>query len=147
MKLQPHSAFERSGNDLLTKVQITLSEALLGFSRVILTHLDGRGIEVTFPPGKVIRPKETIILRGEGMPQYKNPDLRGDLYVVFDIEFPDADWAKSADHSVRPPFSPAPMACIYLIHYLAQFWPEHSSGIGKIIATEEAGSPTAASCS
>ena len=105
LKLQPHPAFERSGNNLLTKVQITLSEALLGFSRILLTHLDGRGIEVTVPPGKIIRPKETIVLRGEGMPQYKNPDSKGDLYVVFDIEFPDADWANSADRAVRTYFS------------------------------------------
>lgn len=105
LKLQPHSSFERSGNDLLAKVQITLSEALLGFSRILLTHLDGRGIEVTSPLGKIIRPKDTIVLRGEGMPQYRNQDLRGDLYVIFDVEFPDSNWASSVDKEVRSVFS------------------------------------------
>lgn len=116
LKLQPHPAFERSGNDLLAKVQITLSEALLGFSRILLTHLDGRGIEVTSPPGKIIRPRDTIILRGEGMPHYKNQDLKGDLYVIFDVEFPDGNWATSVDQAAlekllppkRPDLDPRP---------------------------------------
>ncbi|KAL5485907.1 hypothetical protein ACEPAI_6950 [Sanghuangporus weigelae] len=116
LKLQPHSSFERSGNDLLAKVKITLSEALLGFSRILLTHLDGRGIEVTSPPGKVIQPKDTIVLRGEGMPHYKNQDLKGDLYVIFDVEFPDTNWALSVDKEAlerllppkRPDLEPRP---------------------------------------
>ena len=105
LKARHHESFERSGNDLLAKVQITLSEALLGFSRILLTHLDGRGIEVTSPLGKIIRPKDTIVLRGEGMPQYRNQDLRGDLYVIFDVEFPDSNWASSVDKEVRSVFS------------------------------------------
>jgi len=42
LKASPHESFERSGNDLLTNITITLSEALLGFSRIIPTHIDGR---------------------------------------------------------------------------------------------------------
>lgn len=110
LKLQGHDSFERSGNDLLTRVSITLSESLLGFSRILLTHLDGRGIRVDSPPGKAIRPGDTIIVRGEGMPQYKSPDTKGDLYVVFDVEFPEGDWLKDADRSalekILPPKKP-----------------------------------------
>lgn len=100
LKLKPHASFERSGNDLLTKVQITISEALLGFKRILLTHLDGRGIEVS-RENKVTRPGDTIILRGEGMPHYKNQDTKGDLYLVFDVEFPDDTWAAEVDKKVR----------------------------------------------
>jgi DnaJ-class molecular chaperone len=42
LKTAQHSTFERSDVDLLTKVKITLSEALMGFSRILLTHLDGK---------------------------------------------------------------------------------------------------------
>jgi DnaJ family protein A protein 2 len=42
LKTQRHPTFERSDVDLLTKVKITLSEALTGFSRILLTHLDGQ---------------------------------------------------------------------------------------------------------
>lgn len=101
LNLKPHPSFERSGNDLLAKVQITLSEALLGFSRILLTHLDGRGIEITNSPGKIIKPRDTIVIRGEGMPHYKNADLKGDLYIIFDVEFPDENWASSVDRGVR----------------------------------------------
>jgi DnaJ family protein A protein 2 len=96
----PHESFERSGNDLLTHITITLSEALLGFSRVIITHLDGRGVKLSTPPGKVIKPQDSIVLRGEGMPLYRRPDEKGDLYVLIDIEMPDQDWLSSIDRNV-----------------------------------------------
>lgn len=82
-------------------VSITLSEALLGFSRILIKHLDGRGIHLRSPPGKIIKHHDSIVLRGEGMPKYKHPDHKGDLYVIFDIEMPDEQWLKSVDKKVR----------------------------------------------
>lgn len=99
--MQPHDSFERSGNDLLTTVKITLSEALLGFSRILVTHMDGRGIRVSSLPGKIIRPNDTIILRGEGMPVFKQPDEKGDMFVVFDVEMPTEQWLNTVDAEVR----------------------------------------------
>jgi DnaJ family protein A protein 2 len=100
LRASPHESFERSGNDLLTNVSITLSEALLGFSRILITHLDGRGVKVTSPPGKIISPGESIVLRGEGMPVHKNPDQKGNLYVVIHIDMPNENWLKSIDRRV-----------------------------------------------
>ncbi|KAF8623722.1 hypothetical protein AX17_007419 [Amanita inopinata Kibby_2008] len=97
LKALAHETFERSGNDLLTHVTITLSEALLGFSRILVKHLDGRGIKVSSPPGKIVKPDSCIILRGEGMPVHKNFDQKGDLYVIISIEMPDEDWFKNVD--------------------------------------------------
>jgi DnaJ-class molecular chaperone len=97
-----HDSFERSGNDLLTHVKITLSEALLGFSRILITHLDGRGIKVTSPPCKVLKPGSVIVLRNEGMPMYKHPDQKGDLYVILDIEMPEPEWLEEVDRKVKP---------------------------------------------
>ncbi|THH30004.1 hypothetical protein EUX98_g4195 [Antrodiella citrinella] len=97
LRTHPHSSFERSGNDLLTTVHITLSEALLGFSRILLTHLDGRGVHVTSPKGKIIKPGDSIILRNEGMPVHKNPDQKGHLYVILEVDMPDEQWLKSVD--------------------------------------------------
>ncbi|TDL25612.1 DnaJ-domain-containing protein [Rickenella mellea] len=117
LKAQHHESFERSGNDLLTTVKITLSESLLGFSRVLITHLDGRGIRVTSPSNRIIKPQDTMILRGEGMPQYKHPDQKGNLYIVFDVEFPSEDWLQSVDRTAltallppkKPELSPTPV--------------------------------------
>lgn len=107
LRATPHESFERSGNDLLAHITITLSEALLGFSRIIITHLDGRGVKLTTPPGKIIKPQDSIVLRGEGMPLYRRPDEKGDLYVILDIEMPDQEWLASIDcnvlASVLPP--------------------------------------------
>ena len=100
LKAQRHPSFERSGIDLLTTVKITLSEALFGFDRILVQHLDGRGIKVASPPGKVIKHEEVIILRGEGMPTHKNPDVRGSLFVALEIEMPSEQWLQSVDLAV-----------------------------------------------
>jgi len=107
LKQEPHASFQRSGNDLLTTIHITLSEALFGFSRILVTHLDGRGIHVASPAGKVIKPGESIIVKGEGMPVFKNPDHRGNMYVVFKIDMPEDGWLNTIDRvaleSMLPP--------------------------------------------
>lgn len=100
LKQEPHASFQRSGNDLLTTIHITLSEALFGFSRILVTHLDGRGIHVASPAGKVIKPGESIIVKGEGMPVFKNPDHRGNMYVVFKIDMPEDGWLNTIDRVV-----------------------------------------------
>lgn len=100
LKTTQHDSFERSGSDLLANVKITLSEALLGFSRILITHLDGRGVSISSPPGKIITPGQTIKLRGEGMPAFKNSDRRGDLYIVLEIEMPDTEWLRGTDQAV-----------------------------------------------
>lgn len=32
------------------------------------------------------------VVRGEGMPQYRNPFEKGDLYIKFEVRFPDNGW-------------------------------------------------------
>ncbi|KMP09135.1 chaperone protein dnaJ [Coccidioides immitis H538.4] len=89
-----HDVFKRAGGDLHAVLHITLAEALCGFSRVVLKHLDGRGIELTHPkkPGDVLRPGQVLKIAGEGMP-YKRSEARGDLYLTVEIKFPEDGWA------------------------------------------------------
>ncbi|KAF8348870.1 hypothetical protein F5887DRAFT_948092 [Amanita rubescens] len=112
LKALPHATFERSGNDLLTHATITLSEALMGFSRILLKHLDGRGIKISSPPRKIIKPETCIIARGEGMPIYKSHGQKGDLYVIISVEMPDEAWLRRVDRqalaSLLPPKKPEP---------------------------------------
>jgi DnaJ homolog subfamily A member 2 len=86
----PHDVFQRAGADLSAKLEITLAEALLGFNRVVLEHLDGRGIQLHHPKeeGEILRPGQVLKVKGEGMP-YKKSDAKGDLYLIVDIEFPE----------------------------------------------------------
>ncbi|KAF8969256.1 hypothetical protein BDZ97DRAFT_1915598 [Flammula alnicola] len=89
LKASQHESFERSGNDLLTNVTITLSEALLGFSRIIITHLDGRGIKMTTPPGKIIKPQDSIAVEAVLPP--KRTDVDPQPEAVDEADFEESD--------------------------------------------------------
>ena len=97
-----HSTFHRAGADLSAEITISLTEALCGFSRIVLKHLDGRGIYVNRPQSsdRALKPGTVLRVAGEGMP-YKKSDLRGDLYLVVNVEFPDAKWLRQDDRLER----------------------------------------------
>lgn len=110
----PHESLQRTGNDLSAKLEITLAEALAGFHRVVLKHLDGRGIELNHPqtPGQVLRPGEVLKVRGEGMP-FKRSDAKGDLYLVVEIRFPeDGFFTDAASLEALQKLLPGPAAAI-----------------------------------
>lgn len=88
---EPHDVFTRVGHDLSAEISVTLAEALSGFSRVVLTHLDGRGIHIDRPRGKIMRPNDILKVPGEGMPM-KRGDAKGDLYLIVKVEFPEDGW-------------------------------------------------------
>lgn len=94
-----HPVFERAGADLRAELEITLVEALTGFNRVVVTHLDGRGIQlhVNQPNGRVLKPGDVLKVPGEGMP-HKRSDGKGDLYLTVDVVFPEDGYIK--DESV-----------------------------------------------
>ncbi len=88
-----HALFKRKGADLLVTKTLSLNEALCGFEWKI-THLDKREVVIKSKPGEIIKP-ETLqgqpfvkIVSGEGMPSKGNPFAKGDLYVLFRVEFP-----------------------------------------------------------
>eukprot|EP01083_Nonionella_stella_P169096 572601_1 len=88
-----HDVFKRKGADLLITKTLSLNEALCGFEFEI-THLDKRKIVIKSTPGEIIKP-ETLggqpyvkIVSKEGMPSKGNPFVKGDLYVLFRVEFP-----------------------------------------------------------
>lgn len=85
IKTQPHPVFERKGDDLYTNVTITLQDALVGFTMYI-DQLDGR--KLTVEREKITWPGAKIKKKGEGMPNYENNNIRGSLYITFDVDFP-----------------------------------------------------------
>ncbi|KAJ5760642.1 DnaJ protein [Penicillium odoratum] len=120
-----HKVFDRAGADLRAQINITLAEALTGFSRVVLTHLDGRGIEITHPAGSILKPGQVLTVRGEGMP-IKRSDSRGDLYLVVNVEFPEQSWKPTPEvleklQEVLPkPAAPIEAATVDEVDYDAQ---------------------------
>lgn len=88
-----HELFKRKGADLLVTKSLSLNEALCGFEWKV-THLDGREIIIQSKPGEIIQAEAdharpfVKIVPGEGMPSHGNPFVKGDLYVLFQVEFP-----------------------------------------------------------
>ncbi|KDO19151.1 hypothetical protein SPRG_15718 [Saprolegnia parasitica CBS 223.65] len=82
-----HAIFQRKGDNLIMEKKITLVEALCGFETIV-EHLDGRLLHVKTKPGEVIKPNQLKAVHGEGMPQHGNPFLKGELVILFKIEFP-----------------------------------------------------------
>ncbi|BGP20133.1 hypothetical protein JCM10213_000783 [Rhodosporidiobolus nylandii] len=81
--------------DLSTTLSLTLSESLLGFSRLILIHLDGRGLRVTQPPPgrpgwRVLKTGDEVVIKGEGI---WRKGQQGDLIVKIEVETPSEEWA------------------------------------------------------
>ena len=96
IKEKDHDTFIRAGADLSADLNISLVEALTGFDRVVLKHLDGRGIRLkNDPKRKILRPEQIVKVRGEGMP-IKKSEAKGDLYLCVKIKFPDDSFFKDA---------------------------------------------------
>lgn len=100
-----HTVFKRDGSHLFLKKQISLVEALTGFQFTV-PHLDGRTLLVKSDPNMIVKPGDIKAIKDEGFPQLKNPYIRGNLYVEFDVKFPEhgtlTDAAKAALLSILP---------------------------------------------
>ncbi|XP_020626187.1 dnaJ homolog subfamily B member 11-like [Orbicella faveolata] len=80
-----HERFRRRGDDLYTNVTVALVDALNGFEMDI-DHLDGHKVHIVRE--KITWPGARIKKKEEGMPNYDNNHVKGDLYITFDVEFP-----------------------------------------------------------
>ncbi len=85
IKEKPHQLFQRQDDDLLMKYNISLKKALVGFS---FDFLDICGNQKKYKIVDVVKPNTIKIFSNEGMPNSKNPNIRGNLRVNFNIDFP-----------------------------------------------------------
>jgi molecular chaperone DnaJ len=81
--VRPHPFFERRGNDLYTKVPVTVAEATLG-AKIEVPTMDGRAL-VRIPPGT--NSGKTLRLKEKGVPNARN-GTRGDQYVEIQVVVP-----------------------------------------------------------
>lgn len=82
--VRPHAYFERRGNDLYTKVPVTVPEASLG-GKIEVPTIDGRSL-VRIPPGT--NSGSTLRLKEKGVPHGKS-GARGDQYVEIQVIVPE----------------------------------------------------------
>ncbi|MDP3920899.1 MAG: molecular chaperone DnaJ [Candidatus Omnitrophota bacterium] len=84
IEIEDHKGFQRRENDLYCEVLVPYTAAVLG-GEVTVPTLTGETkikIEGGTPSGKIIK------VKGEGLPQLGNPNVRGDEYARVEIEVP-----------------------------------------------------------
>jgi len=80
-----NTEFIREGIDLIYHKQITLKDALCGFT-FDMNYIDGRHFKINNENGNIIEPGHKKIIRGMGM---NRDGHKGNLTIVFKIQFPD----------------------------------------------------------
>jgi molecular chaperone DnaJ len=86
LDVQPHPYFERRGDDIYTRVPITVSEAALG-AKIEVPTIDAHAM-LRIPPGS--SSGRLLRLREKGVPLVRKPAQRGDLYVELQVVVPEA---------------------------------------------------------
>ncbi len=84
IRIQPHTIYERKGNDLYMQAPLDLFIALLGGKQEINT-LSGK-VSINIPEGT--QNGKQLRLKGKGMPVY-GKRIHGDLYVKLQVKLPD----------------------------------------------------------
>jgi len=69
-------------------MKISLVEAIDSTKKLYVNHLDGRILALDRPQNSIISPGEVMVVPGEGMPKKENPFFKGDLFIVFSVQFP-----------------------------------------------------------
>jgi curved DNA-binding protein len=84
VQVRPHATFERKGDDLQTEAPVSLYTAVLG-GEVTVPTLTGKGT-LSIPAGT--QPGQIFRLRGQGMPNLRDPAKRGNLLVKVQVRLP-----------------------------------------------------------
>lgn len=86
--VKPHKRYTRIQADLALQKELTLKEALCGYS-FFIKHINGIDwIRIHSKPGQIVQPNSVIVLEGLGLPQKGNRSTRGNLYVRFNVILP-----------------------------------------------------------
>lgn len=81
----PHSQFQRSGDDLITDIEISAFDAILG-TNIHVETIDKKMLNVTINPGT--QPGSIFKLQGYGMPNVNDNRFRGALLLNIKITIP-----------------------------------------------------------
>jgi DnaJ-class molecular chaperone len=85
IKVENNTSFKRSGLDLILERNITLKEALCGFSFEI-KYLNGKSYTLNNTSGNIISPEYKKIIPKMGLTR---DDHTGNLIIIFHISFPE----------------------------------------------------------
>ncbi len=84
VKVADNPRITRKDDDLHVEVTIDLFKAILGGTTTISSF--GGRIKIEIPPES--QPGKVLKLKGQGMPNYNNPDQKGDLFIKLQVKLP-----------------------------------------------------------
>ena len=87
VSIKKHKIYTRNGADLFFDKEITLKQALLGFNFTI-KYLDGKDLLVSSTPGECIAHGTIKVVKGKGLPFYRDTMSYGNLIIKFTVKFP-----------------------------------------------------------
>jgi DnaJ family protein A protein 2 len=85
VKIENDSMFTRAGLDLVLEKNITLKDALCGFSFEI-TYINGKSYTLNNNPGNIIPPGFRKMIPNMGLEREQH---KGNMVIVFNVEFPE----------------------------------------------------------
>jgi DnaJ-class molecular chaperone len=86
VSVQNNTGFIREGLDLIYKKEITLRDALCGFT-FDMKYIDGRIFKINNDNGNIIEPGHKKIIKDMGITRNGH---RGNLTIIFNVKFPDS---------------------------------------------------------
>jgi len=98
LRQKAHARFERRGDDLVCRQEISLLDALTGF-RTGFRHLDGRVLSLACD-AEVTQPGQLRRIRGCGMPRPRGTG-KGDLFLRMSVRFPRDPLAAEASRQLK----------------------------------------------
>ena len=103
--VQPNRVFVRKGYDIYCDVPITFVQAALG-GEITIKTIDGEE-KYTVKPGT--QPDTVVTLRGVGVPNLRNPKVRGNQIVTLKVKIP-TDMSERQKDLLRQLYGEAPKA-------------------------------------
>ena len=85
VKIENDSMFTRAGLDLVLEKNITLKDALCGFSFEI-TYINGKSYTLNNNPGNILPPGFRKMIPNMGLEREQH---KGNMVIVFNVEFPE----------------------------------------------------------
>ena len=85
-RVQPHEFFERDGDDLHGRANVSFIQAILGAEIEIDGIMPDEKVQVRIPAG--CQNEQVVRVKGFGMPRLKS-DIRGSLYVHVNVVIPE----------------------------------------------------------
>ena len=82
--VRPHKEFERNGNDVVSRVNISFAQAALG-ATVQVNTLDGK-VDLKIPEGT--QTGTAFRIKGKGIPYLRNQNQRGDQHIIVTVQTP-----------------------------------------------------------